>query len=514
MLGDCQYEAEAYDAALAAYHRARALGATVSEGQSGYRYPRFHLAATHAQQGNVDSALVWVERLLVQRRFSSRGALRDAAALAPLHDIPRFQQLVQLGSRPAASDRVAGLRVDLDVLLAEVRRLNATYHARPLPDSVQQAAASLRQDVPTLTDGEVWVRMQMLLAMLGQSHNSVWHFLGANRIDVTMLPLTFYFFADGVHVVEAERHAWVGAEVVRIAGTPTDAIVQKLSRVVTSETPMKVKWLGPVYLRMPQVLHTLGVTESAGPVTLTLRLRDGTTQTVTLDPVPVQRRQKLRAPEGEETGPLPLWLSHPDDPYWMQPLSESDALYVQMNQVVNETDVPSASNLGGLRAETIDAFAGRLRDTLRAARPGAVVLDLRRNNGGNTFLYTDLLRTLVAYDAEPDTRLFVLAGRNTASAAVNLATDLDRLTDALFVGESTGGRPNTHGNESQVVLPYSGLSLGLSAVYWQQSYPQDDRVGVAPDVPVRLTSEAYLSGRDPALDVIRRLIATSRGEAQ
>jgi C-terminal processing protease CtpA/Prc len=225
-----------------------------------------------------------------------------------------------------------------------------------------------------------------------------------------------------------------------------------------------------------------------------------------VDPVPIERRQKLRPPATPDAGAPPLWLSRPDDGYWMQRLSAHDALYVQINQIINETDAPSFADVGGPRVESLDTFTTRLTDSLRARRPGALVLDLRRNNGGNTFLYPDLLRRLIAYDARPDTELFVLTGRNTASAAVNLATDLDRLTDATFVGEPTGGKPNTHGNEIAVPLPYSGLTLGLSNAYWQHSYPQDERLGIAPDVPVALSSGAYFAGRDPALHAVREVL--------
>ena len=353
--------------------------------------------------------------------------------------------------------------------------------------------------MPTLIDGQIWVRMQTLLAMLGHSHNSVWHFDGADRVDVTMLPITFYSFSDGLHVVDAERPEWVGAKVERIANTPAAEALRRVETVVTSETPMKVFWLGPVYLRMPQVLHTLGITDDAGPVPLTFRLRDGTRTTVTLDPVPVERRKKLHAPDIPETEP-PLWLSRPDDHYWMQDLQDVDALYTQINQVVNETDVSGA---GGPRVESLDAFNERLRAELRSTSPANLILDVRRNNGGNTFLYTELLRTLVAYDVQPKTHVFVLAGRNTASAAVNLATDLDRLTHATFVGEPTGGKPNTHGNESGIRLPYSGLTLGLSNAYWQHSHPGDERVFLYPDVAIGLSSTDYLDGRDPVMSAVR-----------
>ena len=381
-----------------------------------------------------------------------------------------------------------------------------------MPDSIRQAAEQLRQDIPTLSDGEVWVRMQMLLAMIGQSHNSIWHFRNADRVDITMIPLSFYIFSDGVHVVDAEQADWIGAKVLRIADTPTAEVMQQLEQVVTSETPMKTTWLGPAYLRMPQVLHTLGITEDAGPVSLTLRLPEGTTETVTLDPGPVERRQKLRPHGLPDAGPPPLWLSRPDDYYWMRRLSDRDALYVQVNQIVNETHVPQVvddADVGGPTVESLAEFTTRLRETLKTDRPSALILDLRRNNGGNTFLYTDLLRALIAYDGSPTTRLFVLTGRNTYSAALNLATDLDRLTDATFVGEPTGGKPNTHGNESAVTLPYSGLTAGLSAVYWQHSVPQDHRLGIAPDMPVRLSSQAYFNNRDPVLDATRHLIGVS-----
>jgi len=505
MLGDCRFEMERYDAALAAYHRARVRGATYLDGA--YRYPAYHLATAHAQRGAVDSALVWLDRLLVETRFPQRGALQHDAALAPLRTDPRFRALTSYGDGTPATSRAAGWRGDVDVLLAEVNRLNATYHDRPLPDSVQAAADRLRADIPDLPDGQIWVRMQMLLARLGQSHNSIWHWQGSDRVEITVLPLTFYFFADGVYIADAERENWVGAEVLRIADTPVGDAVRRVEQVVTRETPIKVKWLGPDYLRMPQVLHTVGITEDAGSVPLTLRLRDGTTQTITMDPVPVERRKKLRAPATLNGRPAPLWLARPDDYHWMQRLPNRQILYVQLNQILDDSDGLSAIPMPDRQTESVDAFAARLRDTLQVDRPDALVVDLRRNNGGNTFLYTDLLRVLVAYDMQPETHIAVLVGRNTASAAVNLATDLDRLTDAIFVGEPTGGKPNTHGDESPVVLPYSGLHAGLSAVFWQHSHPRDERMGIAPDVPVPLTSKAYFAGRDPVLDTTRHVMS-------
>src|SRR5690606_37526629 len=99
-------------------------------------------------------------------------------------------------------------------------------------------------------------------------------------------------------------------------------------------------------------------------------------------------------------------------------------------------------------------FAARLDEHLRRDRPATLVLDVRNNGGGNTYLYLKLLKTLIRYEADqPDARIYALIGRNTFSAAQNFTTDVDRLTEAVFVGEPTGSRPNAVGESTEVVLP-------------------------------------------------------------
>ena len=136
-----------------------------------------------------------------------------------------------------------------------------------------------------------------------------------------------------------------------------------------------------------------------------------------------------------------------------------------------------------------------------------MIVDLRNNNGGNSFQYVELLRTLVAYSTFDGNRVFALIGRNVYSAAGNFTTDLERLVKPVFVGEPTGQMGNQDGDESMFVLPYSGLTGSISGTRWQLSHPWDKRNSVAPDVPVALTSADYFAGRDPVMAVVLRLIA-------
>jgi hypothetical protein len=82
------------------------------------------------------------------------------------------------------------------------------------------------------------------------------------------------------------------------------------------------------------------------------------------------------------------------------------------------------------------------------------------------------------------------------------AVMLERQTGTIFVGEPTGASPNHFGDSNLFTLPNSGATMMHSSIYWQLSDPDDDRPWIAPDIPVKLLSKDFISGRDPALETI------------
>ena len=101
--------------------------------------------------------------------------------------------------------------------------------------------------------------------------------------------------------------------------------------------------------------------------------------------------------------------------------------------------------------------------------------------------------------------LFVITGRRTFSAAQNLASFLEKQTNATFVGEPTGSSPNFVGEEDFITLPYSKLAMNVSDLYWQSSWPGDKRTWIAPLIYTPPTFKAYSMNRDEALESILSL---------
>jgi hypothetical protein len=66
--------------------------------------------------------------------------------------------------------------------------------------------------------------------------------------------------------------------------------------------------------------------------------------------------------------------------------------------------------------------------------------------------------------------LFVITGRGTFSAAMMFAIDLEKQSNAIFVGEPTGASLNHYGDSRKVQLPNSGLTIRVSTLYWQYRF--------------------------------------------
>src|SRR5688572_391776 len=103
---------------------------------------------------------------------------------------------------------------------------------------------------------------------------------------------------------------------------------------------------------------------------------------------------------------------------------------------------------------------------------------------------------------EGEGKLFVLIGRSTFSAAQFLVNDLEQYTDAVFVGEPSGGKANSYGDSRKITLPHSGLTVRVSTLWWQED-PRDSREWKAPDIAAELTSHDYRNNRDPAIEAVR-----------
>lgn len=472
-----------------------------------YQVARLFVRSGLSPEARRDSSLTWIARTLDAGWDDRRGIASDTT-FAELRADPRFRTLV--GALPGRElTRVEGWRHDVDYLVEEARRLHTAPDRTAFSTAFDSAAARLKERIPELSNDRIVQELSRLMTLLGDGHSGIYG-PGPDsplEFDAGSLPLLFYGFEDGLFVVDAMEDArrWIGYRVVRFGDRPASEVLGALDRYVHHDNAMTVRWLGTRF-KLPTVgfLHAVGATDDPTRATLTLEGPDEGTRDVTFEAGDHVRefRRKLRPPPGLEDAP-PRWLSRVDTNYWTETLPGRGALYLQFNQVRDAEEGPS-----------IAAFADSLRARLETTGATSLIVDVRHNNGGSNGLLRPLVRTLVWWEQDaPDRRIFVVTGRNTFSAAQNFVNRVERWTDAFFVGEPSSSRPNFTGEETPLVLPYSGVRGSISNRHWQDSDPDDRRPWIAPDVPIALTSADYFAGRDPALQAIFELLDRDTSDA-
>jgi hypothetical protein len=132
-------------------------------------------------------------------------------------------------------------------------------------------------------------------------------------------------------------------------------------------------------------------------------------------------------------------------------------------------------------------------------RPALVVVDARRNPGGDNETGDPLMAFLREVAADGRTSVRVLIGRGTYSAASLLLAELDTQVPLTFVGEPTGGGSGTFGNPHAHRLPGSDVSVQIPGRWFSRL--DDDIAAIEPDRPAETTWSAFAAGADPVLDV-------------
>jgi len=492
-----------YAKALSAYEQVLALRQGLPSSAA------YYIAVCHARLDHKDQALQWLQRAKDMGLRYVDDAMSEEG-LAEVRKDPRFDAIFWSRDTSGLS-RVQGWNRDIDVIASEVRRRGFHPFIERERDRIEWGAqlrsaefdavvAQLRSKVPTLSDSQVVVEIMKLMRQVGDGHTGAYPGDGPAALPLSLPVLTFDF-ADGHYVIAAapSQAQLLGARVIAVDGMPIQQVIERLDPIVSRDNPTWIRQVAPYRWRNTTLLRALGIGDDDTSATLTVERAGGKQDTIRVaaskedvniwNTLPAPANWKL-LPQFDPNSGLRA-LRRMGEHYWFEYLSERRVLYIQYNSV---NDSPEG--------ESLAQFSDRLAAFLRSNAIDKVVLDMRWNNGGNTFVNEPLLRTLIRHEPLADRgRLVVLIGRRTFSAAMAATSYLERFLDPVFVGERTGGKPNSVGDEVWETLPYSGLQLNVSDIFWQTGWPFDHRLWIAPQIEVEPRFADLRTGRDRALDI-------------
>ncbi|HKR04054.1 MAG TPA: S41 family peptidase [Bacteroidia bacterium] len=352
-------------------------------------------------------------------------------------------------------------------------------------------------DVDKLTDLEVAMGLQRIIAGMGDSHTGI---NTRGLLDSTnKLPLRLYWFSDGLYVLQTtlENEELLGKKIISINRFKIKVIVDSLSTLITADNSAIVKKDIPFLISFAQLLQYF---------------RFGWNDSFSIEvesPVGTRLVKEIKAAKLNRDN---LVSFKPDSVSFFREnqkllftdkYSENDSIYyVQYNKCWGremEEKYGDKEKAAGL--PSFAEYRKSIFETINNRPVNKLVFDMRLNSGGSSPQGTDLITDLATQDKiNKKGKLFVVIGRATFSSAIINAMDFKSKTNAVFVGEETGGKPSHFGEVKIFNLPSSGLKVNYSTKYFKRT--EEDLKTLKPDITIEESFSDFKKGIDPVYEWI------------
>lgn len=387
-------------------------------------------------------------------------------------------------------------REDLRYFAAELPKKHKNAFHSMTREQFETAVKQLNDEIPNLKGEEIFVRFLKLIAMVGDGHTSM---VEKSLFNFGIYPLRYYIYKEGVFIQSAstEYGEIVGGKVIKIGNTPIEQVLSQINEIAWgdnyNEQSKKVET--EFLLFLPKVLQGLKIAENDKSVSLTVEV-NGQQKVVEVKAIQavqdvinyVRNGKKVNAYDSS-TNPKPIYIKDPQNNYWFEYLKDSKVMYVQFNAGQNKSD------------ENIATFFKRVFDFAENNPVDKFVLDVRFNTGGNLGLNTPIITGLIRSKLNERGKLFVIIGRRSFSATQHLVNELEKYSNAIFVGEPTGSSPNLYADPVTFTLPNSKLPFRASTL-WHQTNPTDRRIFTLPEIYAEITPDDFRNNRDPVMNEI------------
>ena len=427
----------------------------------------------------------------------NRSEFRNAAFDA-LKSFPEYQRMAATKD-VSKLNRVEGWRYDLNFLKEEITR-KAFHVLRDFTkEGLETEVKKIDAIIPTLTDIQITVELMKLLVKVGDGHTMLYAMMDNTEL-VKYVPIEFYWFNDGLYIVQVEKayQELLGVKVQSIEGKSPEQFITAMDPILSRDNSQTLSVMGTMRMRQTALMNALGLAASPDKLEITILDKNGQPKKITLPgtkSVP-SRRLWDGLPDNwlsleNEIPVKPFYLKDRYRYYWFEYLPKEKTVWFQYNRVLDDPTNPYPEFLDKL-------FAFIEKNSVEK-----LVIDVRNNNGGNGELSYPLIQKIIKCEKiNQRGKLFVITGRKTFSAAGICISLLEKHTHAIFAGEPAGTSPNFIGEEFEFELPYSHLRGNISDREHHYANAVDYRTWIAPAIYAAPTFKDFTNGRDGAWEGI------------
>ncbi len=374
------------------------------------------------------------------------------------------------------------LLADLDQFEKELPAKHKNLFYKISEQEFKNQVVAIRNEIDQLDQVGFTMRLSKILSAVGDGHTNI-------KFDYSrfhFFPVNFKVLADGIFVrsINEQNKGALAARLVSIGGIPVDEIRKRLGQLLPHDNLPGLNNMLDNQMNTAEFLQAIGAANRVGTTEFLLE-KDGGQLKVPLKPVSMlEARGRLNwaMPQYQ----VPLYQQKSQLSHWNDWIADHKTIYFKYNRCRDAAGFNKLVNgtIGFIQQNDVQRF----------------VLDLRDNGGGDSRIFAPLLQYIKSNkNLNQKGRLFVITGRRTFSSAVLNTIDMKQNTNAITVGEATGGKPNHFGEVKTFQLSNTKLNVQYSTKHFTR-IKGSNADSMTPDVVVDLDSKSWFKGEDPFLD--------------
>jgi hypothetical protein len=406
--------------------------------------------------------------------------------------------LIIYSTSASQSESKIDWKSDLEYLKKELPEKHINLFFSVSENDFNLGIDKLIQDLPHLNDYQVADRLLQHLAKIGDTH--IFVDFGKLNDPNQILPFSLSWFSDGLYILYAKEgyENLLGKKIIALNDYKIEQIIDSLSTLIPFDNKSNIR------NRVPQMLSFLPHLKYFGFIkgkTIQLKIQssnDSSSVMILSDTALANKKWT-----SYHSDSLAFCWNHKYE-YFVEKYFDSDSIYyLQYNKCDSrELKQKFGNSKESKKLPSFSEFEKNVFGTIKNKPVKKLIVDMRFNGGGTSDQGTEFINKLKNIKLiNQKGKLFVITGYQTFSSGLVNVMDFKNLTNAIFIGEETSGKPNHYGDIRSIILPSSKLRIDYSTKYFK--YSNEDLKCFKPDIIIETSFSDYKSGIDPVYEYIK-----------
>jgi hypothetical protein len=241
-----------------------------------------------------------------------------------------------------------------------------------------------------------------------------------------------------------------------VGGVDIKQVFETMKVMISRDNEIQLKNEFPFIVRCSDFLNYYGYVDNISEGSFTFKDADGKETNIKLKSYYHKNGvEKVSLEDKYGLSNKLLYAQNLNEPYWYKYLEGEKTMYLNYNRCVENKDKP------------VKEFTNELKSFIDKNDVEKFIFDIRYNGGGASRVIEPLIDALSKNEKiNKKGSLYVVIGNSTFSSAILNAIALKNRTNAIMIGQPTGGRPNHYGEVRAFNLPNTGLRVQYSTKYF------------------------------------------------